>query len=100
MFINDGIYGGLSESRDMMMVDRIRVISPEGITRTGRRAGRIVYGPTCDSIDRLPDPVQLPEDVAEEDYILFDGMGAYSKAIGTVFNGYGLGEPVTVDRLQ
>lgn len=100
VFINDGIYGGLSEGRDMMMVDRVRVVSPDGALRKGTRDGRVVYGPTCDSIDRLPDPVLLPEDIAEEDYILFDGMGAYSKAIGTGFNGYGLSEPVTVANLQ
>ncbi|WP_120499587.1 type III PLP-dependent enzyme [Roseovarius sp. EL26] len=100
VFINDGIYGGFSEGRDMMMVDRIRIIDPQGHERAGRMSGRVVYGPTCDSIDRLPDPVALPDDIAEGDYILFDGMGAYSRAINTGFNGYGLGEPVTVTRLN
>ena len=99
VFINDGIYGGFSEGRDMMMVDRLRVVSPDGHMRQGVRHGRVVYGPTCDSIDRLPEPVFLPEDMAEGDYILFDGMGAYSRAINTGFNGYGLGEPITVAQL-
>lgn len=99
LFLNDGVYGGLAEARDMMMTDRLRVISPTGIPRTGKAHPRIVYGPTCDSIDRLPDPLALPGDISEGDYVLFDGMGAYSRSISTRFNGYGLGDPVTVKRL-
>ena len=30
--------------------------------------------------------------------MLFAGMGAYSRALTTQFNGYGLGDPVTVSR--
>jgi ornithine decarboxylase len=72
------------------------VISPEGAARQGAGLARIVFGPTCDSIDRLPEPVRLPADMAEEDYLIFAGMGAYSHAIATRFNGYGPGAMVTV----
>ncbi len=41
--------------------------------------------------------VSLPETIDEEDYILFDGMGAYSTATMTRFNGYGAFDFVTVD---
>ncbi|MEM9551311.1 MAG: hypothetical protein AAGA05_09055 [Pseudomonadota bacterium] len=30
------------------------------------------------------------------DYVLFDGMGAYSVAMSTRFNGYGLTDVITV----
>lgn len=96
VFLNDGIYGGLSETRDMMMTDRVRVMSPQGTRRRGAPVPRAVFGPTCDSIDRLPDPLALPEDIREGDYVLFDGMGAYSRSLSTRFNGYGVGDPVTV----
>ena len=38
----------------------------------------------------------MAEDAAPGDYLLFDGMGAYSIAMSTEFNGYGLREVVTV----
>ncbi|WP_373050766.1 type III PLP-dependent enzyme [Thalassovita aquimarina] len=99
VFLNDGIYGALSEFRDMQGVDRVRCVSPGGRARTGDPVARIAFGPTCDSIDRLPDPVGLPGDLAEGDYVLFEGMGAYSLALATGFNGYGPGHPVTVASL-
>jgi ornithine decarboxylase len=98
VFLNDGIYGGLSEARDIAMVDRIRVITPTGATRHGAPVPHVAFGPTCDSVDRLPDPIALPADLAEGDYVLFSGMGAYSQATNTAFNGYGLAVPVTVGR--
>jgi len=99
VFLNDGIYGGLSELRDIGPTDRVRVVAADGTLRDGARRDRVVFGPTCDSLDRLPLPQALPDDLAEGDYLLFAGMGAYSLAISTRFNGYGLGEPVTVARL-
>lgn len=99
IFLNDGIYGGLFEMRDMACTDRVRVLSPDGQWRGGAMQPRVVFGPTCDSIDRLPDPLPLPMELAEGDYVLFAGMGAYSRALTTQFNGYGLGAPVTVAAL-
>jgi len=99
VYLNDGIYGGLSECRDIGLTGRVRVVSPEGRIRNGKRSPRVVFGPTCDSLDRLPDGMPVPEDAAEDDYVLFDAMGAYSIAIGTRFNGYGIAEVVTVQRL-
>jgi ornithine decarboxylase len=99
IFVNDGVYGGLTEIRDIGAPDRITVIAPDGTPRRGDPRPRVVYGPTCDSIDRLPDPLPLPGDLAEGDHILFAGMGAYTSSLSTAFNGYGLREVVTVARL-
>ncbi len=100
VFLNDGIYGGLFEARDMGNPGRIRVLdSASGTWRSGPMRNHIVFGPTCDSLDRLPDPLALPAEIAEGDYVLFDGMGAYSTALSTGFNGYGLQAPVTVAAL-
>ncbi|MBA4351570.1 MAG: ornithine decarboxylase, partial [Rhodobacter sp.] len=49
----------------------------------------IVFGPTCDSVDRLPGEVALPSDIAEGDYVIVQGMGAYSTVTNTRFNGFG-----------
>ncbi|MBV7410430.1 type III PLP-dependent enzyme [Maritimibacter sp. DP1N21-5] len=96
LFLNDGIYGLLAEIPIMGPYPRIRAIGPDGTPRLGDKTPRVLYGPTCDSLDRLPGEVLLPGDVAEEDYLIFDGMGAYSTATNTGFNGYGAHEVVTV----
>lgn len=98
VFLNDGIYGGLAELRDDMPNRRITVLSPGGRARQGKPVARVVFGPTCDSLDRLPGMVGLPADLAEGDHVLFRGMGAYAAAITTRFNGYGRLDPVTVTR--
>lgn len=99
VFLNDGVYGGLTEIRDIGAPDRVTVIAPDGTERRGAPVARVVFGPTCDSIDRLPDPLALPGDLAEGDYLLWAGMGAYTRALSTGFNGYGLRDVVTVTRL-
>ena len=99
LFLNDGIYGGLTDLRDMGLTERVQVLAPDGVPRRGEPCPRRIFGPTCDSLDRLPDGLEVPEDAAPGDYLLFAGMGAYSLAISTGFNGYGLRDVVTVLRL-
>ncbi|MBO9451494.1 type III PLP-dependent enzyme [Tropicibacter sp. R16_0] len=96
VFLNDGIYGGLVDLRDMGLMDRVRVVSDKGVERTAPGVARIVFGPTCDSLDRLPDGLVLPDDTQTGDYLLIAGMGAYSVAMSTMFNGYGLRDVATV----
>ncbi|MGJ8616523.1 MAG: type III PLP-dependent enzyme, partial [Sulfitobacter sp.] len=89
VFLNDGIYGGLPDLRDMGLSGLVQVLGPKGM-RSGGVKPRIVFGPTCDSLDRLPDGLPLPDDAAVGDYVMFGGMGAYSIAMSTAFNGYGV----------
>ena len=100
VFLNDGVYGGLTELPMIGNIDRIEVYSPEGIRRDGEAVGRIVFGPTCDSVDRLPGELMLPADLAEGDFLVFQGMGAYSSATNTRFNGFGQMEIVTALSLK
>ncbi|SFE57701.1 type III PLP-dependent enzyme domain-containing protein [Roseivivax sediminis] len=94
--LNDGVYGALGEWRDLPAPSRIDVISPDGHLRRAAGVPRIVFGPTCDSLDRLPRPLDLPGDIAEGDYLLIPGMGAYGAALVTAFNGYGARDVVTM----
>ena len=98
LFLNDGIYGLLAEVPIMGPYGRMRVVAPDGTPRRGAPSPRVLYGPTCDSLDRLPGEVALPADLCEGDVLIFDGMGAYSTATNTRFNGYGAHEIVTVRR--
>ena len=96
IFLNDGIYGGFAEAPLIGVVDRISTLKPDGSTRQAPLVPRVVYGPTCDSVDRLPEPLMLPETLGEGDYVVFEGMGAYSTATVTRFNGYGAIRVITV----
>lgn len=98
IFLNDGIYGGLSEWRDLAPSQRLTAYAPDGSLRQGEARDREVFGPTCDSLDRLSDRVALPADLEEGDHILFHACGAYSTALSTRFNGYGARRIVTLMR--
>ena len=96
VFLNDGTYGCMDELPLTGVINRIAVMSPEGQRRKGAPVPRVIFGPTCDSVDRLPGEIALPGDIAEGDYLLIEGMGAYSTATNTPFNGFGAVQFVTV----
>jgi ornithine decarboxylase len=99
VYINDGVYGALMEvNQAPCLLPRYRVIR-DGATVTGPTAPFVLYGPTCDPIDRLPVALDLPLDIAEDDYIEFDSLGAYGSATATRFNGYHSGQTVLVRRI-
>lgn len=99
VFINDGIYGALMELNQMpCLLPRYRAIR-DGAPLAGATSAFTVYGPTCDPIDRFPVALNLPVDIAEDDYIEFDTLGAYGSATATCFNGYHSRETVLVRRI-
>ena len=88
LFLNDGIYGALME------LTQVPVDLPCRVIRDGRVLGGpdrafVLYGPTCDPVDRIPRSVVLPAGVSEGDWIEFGLLGAYGAATTTRFNGYG-----------
>jgi ornithine decarboxylase len=100
VFLNDGVYGSLTELPMIGVIDRIEVLSPEGQKRTGDEVPRIIFGPTCDSVDRLPGDIPLPGDLAEGDFVIWQGMGSYSTVTNTRFNGFGDVQTATVLTLK
>ena len=100
VFLNDGVYGGLAEAPLIGAVDRIEALASDGQARVLAPVGRVVFGPTCDSVDRLPGEIALPADLAEGDYILVHGMGAYTTVTNTRFNGFGDMQLATAMRLR
>lgn len=95
VYLTDGIYGGLAEFTSMT-IPRYRVFGPDGASRKGAERQVTVFGPTCDSIDRLPGTLAMPEDLDEGDWIVFGSMGAYLTGMTTRFNGYGQWDSVEV----
>jgi ornithine decarboxylase len=65
----------------------VRPIRVEG-TFTAEKQNFRIFGPTCDSLDVLPQPYYLPDDIGEGDWIEIDQLGAYSNALVTKFNGF------------
>ena len=87
LYINDGIYGSLSELVQGGIKLPARLIRLEGSMAT-ETEDFILNGPTCDSLDVLPGTFSLPADAREGDWIEIDRVGAYSNAMATHFNGF------------
>ena len=87
VFINDGIFGNLSEMVHGKANLPVRLIRPRGPASPAQE-DFTVYGPTCDSNDVLPFKWSLSPDVAEGDWIEVEQAGAYSNALASRFNGF------------
>lgn len=87
LFINDGVYGTLSDAGVLGFRYPCRLIKAAGASK-GRRHAFGFFGPTCDSLDRMRGPFLLPDDVAEGDWIEIGQMGAYGACLRTGFNGF------------
>ena len=87
LYINDGVYGNLAELKWIGPKFPIRLIRPDGDVG-GRERAFDLFGPTCDSIDSMPGPHWIAEQVAEGDWLEVGMMGAYSNALRTGFNGF------------
>jgi len=94
LYLNDGIYGSFDEQRFLSFDEdyppTALTLSPSGKSKTpgGQMRPFQVFGPTCDSADKLPRPLLLPDGLGNGDYILFDAMGAYTVSSRSPFNGY------------
>lgn len=87
LYINDGIYGSLSEMVTAQVQMPVRAVRLKGpMSETG--ADFKMSGPTCDSIDILPFTFHLPDDINEGDWIEIGQVGAYGNALRTNFNGF------------
>ena len=94
LFINDGIYGSLSEyalkNWPARYPLRVFTTAPNGRIREkkSKLAAFKAFGPTCDSLDVLHYVIDLPDTVEAGDWIEFQKLGAYSCALRTAFNGF------------
>lgn len=87
LYINDGIYGRLTETGNDKLIFPVRAIG-HGRELAGKPVPFHVYGSTCDPDDVLKNQLTLPEDITEGDWIEIMKMGAYSNSIATNFNGF------------
>jgi ornithine decarboxylase len=95
LYLNDGAYGNLFDAAHSKWPFPVKLIR-DGEADSTLKPFKF-FGPTCDSIDVMPGPFWLPEDVREGDYVEIGMMGAYGTAMATRFNGYGDTETVRVE---
>ena len=95
LYINDGAYGALFDAAHIGWRYPVRLIRDE--RSRVRPAEFSFYGPTCDDLDHMTGPFELPGDVAAGDYIEIGMLGAYGCAMRTQFNGFGAVEFVIVE---
>jgi ornithine decarboxylase len=95
LYINDGAYGALFDAAHIGWRYPVKLVrSEESNVKTTAFS---FYGPTCDDLDHMAGPFELPADVQAGDYIEVGMLGAYGCAMRTGFNGFGVEDRVIVD---
>ncbi len=97
LFVNDGVYGSLSDAGALgfrFPARRIRL--GEGNNAEAARTDFALFGTTCDSADRMRGPFRLPADMRGGDWIELGQLGAYGACLRTQFNGFGRADLVEV----
>ena len=95
LYINDGAYGALFDAAHIGWRYPVKLLrEPESDTRPMAFS---FYGPTCDDLDHMAGPFDLPADVQPGDYIEVGMLGAYGCAMRTGFNGFGVEDRVIVE---
>lgn len=90
LYVSDGVYGSLSDAGApgfRFPARRIPVDREPDPPDAPLRAFSL-YGPTCDSADRMNGPFLLPDDIDEGDWIELGQLGAYGACLRTRFNGF------------
>ncbi len=86
--INEGIYGSFSA----VMFDYAKpIIKPFNERNEEELYQSTVFGPTCDSLDKITEEAMLPE-MAVGDWCFVENFGAYTRASSTSFNGFRPGQ--------
>ncbi|USW59366.1 Putative ornithine/DAP/Arg decarboxylase, alanine racemase/group IV decarboxylase [Septoria linicola] len=92
VYLSDGVFGNFMNC----LVEKLDPVaylikSPERRHEDPGASGPYEYslwGPTCDSTDKITDRCSLPEEVRTDDWICFPEMGAYTSTCATSFNGF------------
>jgi ornithine decarboxylase len=105
IYLNDGMYGSMVDVKWGLQLP-LRMVATRDFSRSLQSF--TAFGPTCDSADVYPEPLRLPVDLREGDWIEMGRIGAYGSACRTRFNGFyaetfveverefGAGDPVAV----
>jgi ornithine decarboxylase len=95
LYINDGAYGALFDAAHVGWRFPVSLLRDK--QSRAKPVGFSFYGPTCDDLDHMAGPFELPADVQAGDYVEIGMLGAYGCAMRTGFNGFGVGSVQTVE---
>lgn len=96
LYINDGIYQSLSEAVQGGFHYPARMVPTQKSSESSSRKDFQIFGTTCDNLDILPKPFNLPDSIDEGDWIEIGQLGAYSNSASTNFNGFNVDTLVSV----
>ena len=92
-YVNDGVYGSFNcIIFDHLVVEPIPYIcknAPYDDINNRKFLNTTIWGPICDNMDCIKKNFYFPE-VDIDDWIIFPGMGAYTIAGASTFNGFQL----------
>jgi ornithine decarboxylase len=89
LYVNDGVYGNLSDAGAPGFRFPARLVRPDAqAPSSAPLAAFELFGPTCDSADHMKGPFLLPADIDEGDWIELGQLGAYAACLRTGFNGF------------
>ncbi|MCR9195581.1 MAG: type III PLP-dependent enzyme [Hyphomonas sp.] len=86
LYLNEGSYGSLFDAAQCGWKYPVKLHRPGEVSE--QNEGFRFFGPTCDSLDKMAGPFQLPADTREGDWIEICHLGAYGQALATNFNGF------------
>ncbi len=92
LYVNDGVYGSLSDAGLPGFRFPVRALHADETPLVPYS----FFGPTCDSADVMRGPFLLPADLEEGDWIEIGQLGAYGACLRTGFNGFARGDVVEV----
>ncbi len=95
LYINDGAYGALFDAAHVGWRFPVALLRDQ--QSRAKPIGFSFYGPTCDDLDHMTGPFELPADVETGDYVEIGVLGAYGCAMRTQFNGFGVESVEVVD---
>jgi ornithine decarboxylase len=95
LYINDGAYGALFDAAHVGWRFPVALLGERA--SKAKPIGFSFYGPTCDDLDHMAGPFDLPADVQAGDYVEIGMLGAYGCAMRTRFNGFGVESVEVVD---
>jgi len=87
-YLNDGVYGSFNcKVFDHADPQPLTLDKEDDSGVACHRFRSILWGPTCDSLDKVHDGVHLPE-IKVGEWLVFRDMGAYTMSAASTFNGF------------
>uniref|UniRef100_A0A3B5A0E7 ornithine decarboxylase n=1 Tax=Stegastes partitus TaxID=144197 RepID=A0A3B5A0E7_9TELE len=86
-YINDGVYGSMSCITFDPAHSKLEPYLHRAVDSSEPTYPSVIWGPTCDSIDKVTENYWMPE-LHVGEWLLIDNMGAYSVSVSTDFNSF------------